>query len=133
MAKTPTGGSSRRPPTPSESHAVIGDWLSRQMPDLRPIVDHLDDVIRQTIPGLHYAVKWKKAYYGAPDVGWILEMVAYDVSVNVVFFGGVELDPPPPLGSTGRSRYVKLRSLDEARESQVEEWLRQAAHVPGWT
>lgn len=133
MAKTPTGGSSRRPPTPSESHAVIDDWLSRQMPDLRPIVDHLDDVIRQTIPGLHYAVKWKKAYYGAPDVGWILEMVAYDVSVNVVFFGGVELDPPPPLGSTGRSRYVKLRSLDEARESQVEEWLRQAAHVPGWT
>jgi hypothetical protein len=133
MAKTPTAGSSRRPPTPSESPADIDAWLARQMPDLRPIVDHLDGMIRRTIPEPHYGVKWKKAYYGSPEVGWILEMVAYDVSVNLVFFGGATLAPPPPLGSTGRSRYVKLRSLDEARDPQIEEWLQQATHVPGWT
>ena len=37
-------------------------------------------LICETIPGLQYAVKWKKAYYGLPELGWIIEMVAYDVS-----------------------------------------------------
>ena len=78
------------------------------MPDLHPIVKRLDESIRETIPGLQYAVKWKKAYYGLPELGWIIEMVAYDVSVNVVFFGGAEFDPPPPLGTTERTRYVKV-------------------------
>ena len=47
-----------------------------------PIVKRLDELICETIPGLHYAVKWKKAYYGLPELGWIIEMVAYDVSVK---------------------------------------------------
>jgi hypothetical protein len=49
-----------------------------------------------------------------PQQGWIIEMVAYDVSVNAVFFGGADFDPPPPLGTRGRSRYVKLKTLEEA-------------------
>ena len=132
MGKAPTAGSSRKPPRPSDNYSEIDDWLRRQMPDLHPILDHVDGRSGQTIPGLQYAVKWKKAYYGSPELGWILEVVAYDVSVNVVFFGGVEFDPPPPLGSTGRSRYVKLTSLDEARSPEMHRWLEQAARVPGW-
>ena len=105
----------RKPPVPSESHADIEDWIRRVMPDLHPIVKRLDGLICETISGLEYAVKWKKAYYGLPELGWIIEMVAYDVSVNVVFFGGADFDPPPPLGETDRSRYVKLttRLLEE--------------------
>ena len=38
-------------------------------------------------PGLQYAIKWKRAYYGVPELGWIIEMAAYAVSVNVSFFG----------------------------------------------
>jgi len=102
------------------------------MPDLHPIVETLDATIRDTIPGLRYAVKWKKAYYGLPDLGWIIEMVAYDVSVNVVFFGGAEFDPSPPLGTTGRTRYVKVKTLDEAKGSQLRKWIGQAARAPGW-
>ena len=83
------------------------------MPDLPPIDEQVDKLIRETLDGLHYAVKWKKAYYGLPELGWIIEMVAYDVSVNVVFLGGADFDSPPPLGS-GRTRYVKLTSLEEA-------------------
>ena len=81
----------------------IEDWTRRVMPDLQPIVKHLDELIRETIPELQYAVKWKKAHYGLGEPGRIIEMVAYDVSVNIVFFGGAEFDNPPPLGSTGRS------------------------------
>ena len=102
------------------------------MPDLHPIVKRLDELICETISGLHYAIKWKKAHYGLPELGWIIEMVAYDVSVNVVFFGGAEFDPPPPLGTTERTRYVKLTTLDEAQGPEMHNWIEQAARVPGW-
>jgi hypothetical protein len=124
--------STRKPPVPSESHTEIEDWMRRVMPDLHPIVEQLDGSIRETIPGLHYAVKWKKAYYGLPDVGWIIEMVAYDVSVNVVFFGGADFGAPPPLGTTDRSRYVKVKTLEEAQGSQMQSWIEQAQRIPGW-
>jgi hypothetical protein len=133
MGKARKPITTRRPPVPSESHAEIDDWLRRVMPDLQPIVRRVDEVIRASIPGLRYAVKWKKAYYGLPELGWIVEMVAYDVSVNVVFFGGADLDPAPPLGTTDRSRYVKVKSLVEAEAPQMRTWIEQAAHVPGWT
>ena len=106
--------------------------MRRVMPDLHPIVTQLDESIRETIPGLRYAVKWKKAYYGLPDVGWIIEMVAYDVSVNVVFFGGADFDPAPPLGTTDRSRYIKVKTLEEARAPEMQSWIEQAPRVPGW-
>jgi hypothetical protein len=78
-------------------------------------------------------IKWKKAYYGVPERGWIIEIVAYDVPVNVVFFGGAEFDLPPPLGTTGRERYVKVTTLEEANGPEMHKWVEQAARVPGWT
>jgi hypothetical protein len=132
MAKPRRSNTIRKPPGPSDSHADIEEWIRRVMPDLHPIVERLDGLICETIPGLRYAVKWKKAYFGLPELGWIIEMVAYDVSVNVVFFGGAELDPPPPLGTTDRSRYVKVKTLDEAQGPQMHKWVEQAGRVPGW-
>ncbi len=132
MEKTRKPMASRKPPVPSDSHADIEDWIRRVMPDLHPIVKWLDESIRETIPGLRYAVKWKKAYYGLPELGWIVEMVAYDVSVNVVFFGGAEFDSPPPLGTTDRTRYVKVKSLEDAQRPEMQRWIEEAARVPGW-
>jgi hypothetical protein len=118
---------------PSDSHADIDEWFGRLMPHLQPIVERLDESIRKTLPGLHYAVKWKKAYYGSPDLGWIIEMVAYDVSVNVVFFfGGADFDPPPPLGTTDRTRYDKVTTLEETQGPEMRKWIKQAGRVPGW-
>lgn len=132
MQKSRKPNSSRKAPEPSESHADIDDWMRRVMPDLHPIVERLDGLICETIPGLRYAVKWKQAYYGLPELGWIIEMVAYDVSVNVVFFGGAEFGPPPPLGTTERTRYVKLKTLQEAQGPEMHGWIEQAGRVPGW-
>jgi hypothetical protein len=122
----------RKLPVPSESHTDIEEWARRVMPDLQPIVKRLDETICETIPGLRYAVKWKKAYYGLPELGWIIELVAYDVSVNVVFFGGAGFDSPPPLGTTERTRYVKVKSIEEAQGPTVHAWIEQAGRVPGW-
>jgi hypothetical protein len=122
----------RKAPAAMDSHAAIEDWIRRVMPDLQPIVKRLDQLICETIPGLQYAVKWKRAYYGLPEHGWLIEMVAYDVSVNVVFFGGADFDSPPPLGTTGRSRYAKLKTLEEAQGPSMHKWIEQAARVRGW-
>jgi hypothetical protein len=122
----------KKAPQATDSHAAIDDWIRRVMPDLHPIVKRLDELFCERIPGLQYAVKWKKAYYGLPDQGWIIEMVAYDVSVNVVFFGGADFGPPPPLGTVGRSRYVKLKTLEEAQGPLMRKWIEQAGRVRGW-
>ena len=132
MGKQRRPSTTRKPPEPSKSHADIQDWIRSVMPDLHPIVEQLDKSIRQTISGLQYAVKWKKAYYGLPEHGWIIEMVAYDVSVNVVFLGGEDFASPPPLGNTDRSRYIKVKTLEEAQGPDVRAWIEQAGRIAGW-
>jgi hypothetical protein len=132
MAMQRKPNSTRKPPLPAEGHGDIEHWLSRVMPDLHPIVESLDAQIREGIPELEYAVKWKRPFYGRRDLGWIIELAAYDVSVNVVFFGGADFDSPPPLGDTDRSRYVKVRTLEEAQATEMTAWIEQAARVPGW-
>jgi hypothetical protein len=103
------------------------------MPDLQPLVTRLDELIRGTIPGLRFAVKWRRAYYGLAERGWIIELAAYDISVNVVFLGGAEFDPPPPLGTTGPARYVKVRTVEEAQRPELRAWIEQAGRAQGWT
>ncbi len=132
MAMRRKQGSARKPPLPSEGHGEVEHWISRVMPELHPIVESLDEQIREGIPDLQYAVKWKRPFYGLPDLGWIIEIAAYDVSVNVVFFGGADFGPPPPLGDTGRGRYVKVRTVEEAQVPEMSGWIGQAARVPGW-
>jgi hypothetical protein len=133
MPKEIKGNAGRRPPEPAASHAPIDEWLGSQMPNLQPIVRALDELIRATIPGLQYAVKWKRPYYGLPERGWIIELAAYDVSVNVVFLGGADFDSPPPLGTVGRTRYVKLTTLEETRQPELQHWIEQASRTPGWS
>jgi hypothetical protein len=64
------------------NHSDVDDWCRRLMLDLQPIVKRLDGLIRATVPGLDCAIKWKRAYYGLPDLGWIIEIAARDISVN---------------------------------------------------
>ena len=132
MPKAIKGNAGRKPPEPSASHADIDDWLPRLVPYLQPIVKRLDESIRATVPDLVYAVKWKRAYYGLPELGWIIEIAAYDVSVNVVFLGGADFALPPPLGSTDRTRYIKVTTLEEAQRPELQNWIEQAGRTPGW-
>lgn len=131
MGKGPKADSSRKPPEPGGGHSAIVDWIGRARPELQPIAAELDAQIRDAIADLHYAIKWNKAYYGTPGRGWIIEMVAYNVSVNIVFHGGAAFDDPPDLGS-GRSRYVKMRTLEEAQAPEIRRWIEQAARHSGW-
>src|SRR5690242_21171883 len=130
MPKAIKGYAGRKPPEPTANHSDIEGWFRRQVPHLQPVVKRLDETIRATIPGLHYAVKWKRPYYGLPDLGWIIELAAYDVSVNVVFLGGADFESPPPLGTVDRTRYVKVTALDETRRPDLRRWIEEAGRTP---
>jgi hypothetical protein len=132
VGKAPRSDATKKPPAPSESHAAIDDWMRRVMPDLHPIVTSLDRSIREAIPDARFAVKWRRAYYGLADLGWLIEVVPYDVSVNVVFLAGAEFDPRPPLGTAGRTRYIKVKTVEEAQAPEVRGWIEQAKGIPGW-
>ena len=131
MAKSRKPSAARKPPEPSGSHAEIEDWIRSVMPDLHPVVQRLDDLIRETIPGLQYAIEWKQAYYGCRN-SVDHRNGRLDVSVNVVFLGGAEFDSPPPLGDTDRSRYVKVRTLEDVQRREMRDWIEQAGRVAGW-
>ncbi len=133
MPKAIKGNARRKPPEPSPNPSDIDDWCRHLIPDLQPIVKRLDESIRATLPSLDHAIKWKRAYYGLPELGWIIEIAPYDVSVNVVFLGGADFESPPPLGTTGRSRYIKVTSLEDAQRPELQKWIDQAGRTPGWT
>lgn len=85
------------------------EWLEQTMPVLQALVTHLDTLIRGTIPDLQYGVKWKNAYYALHGRGWIIETVAYEVSVNLVFFAGAKFDAEPPR-ARARATSISARS-----------------------
>lgn len=123
---------SRKPPEPSDDHSSIENLIADSMPKVQPLATRLDEIIREVIPDAQFAVKWSKAHYGLPQLGWIIEMAAYSVSANLVFYEGADFEPPPPLGETGQSRYVKLYTLDDAEAPEVRSWIGQAATMSGW-
>lgn len=123
--------SSKKPPAPVEDHGLIEAWIADAKPALNSIVSELDKSIRRKLRHPRYAIKWGKAYYGSTELGWCIELVAYDVSVNVVFLNGSQLDDPPELGD--ETRYVKIRDLKEARSARVLEWIEQSSRIPGWS
>jgi hypothetical protein len=46
--------------------------------------------------------------------------------LNVDFFGGAKFDPPSPLGTTERTRYVKVKTLEEAQAPVMRRWIQRA-------
>jgi hypothetical protein len=106
--------------------------MRRVMPDLQPVVKQLDELIRESIEELQFAVKWKRPFYGVAGLGWVIEIAAYDVSANVVFLGGADFESPPPLGSGGRDRYVKVRDVEDVLSPRMRIWIEQAGRVSGW-
>lgn len=125
-------GNPRRKPPERADHDTVERWFDDVAPRVRPIVHVVDEAIREVIPDLDYGVKFHRAFYGRRELGWIVEVAPYQLSVNVLFLGGADFDPPPPLGDVGRSRYVKITSPDDVTQPELLDWFVQAARTPGW-
>ena len=125
--------SSKKPPIPVESHEIIKGWMQDNiMPKIYPLVKQIDDMITENIPDLKYSIKWGSIFYGTSNSGWLIEVAAYAVSVNIVFLSGADFDPQPSLGSDDRSRYIKLTSLDDLNNPEIIDFIEQAKGIDGW-
>ena len=133
MAKQRKPLSTKKPPIPSNDYKVIEAWMaSRIMPGIQPLIKKIDSHIHNSISNLQYAIKWGNAYYGTSELGWLIEVAAYDVSVNIVFLNGAGFDPQPPLGTGEETRYIKLKSIDEFNDQLVIDFIKQATTLDGW-
>lgn len=124
--------STKKPPKAEQDYKVIENWMTnRIMPGIKPIITEVDRLIHHYIPNLEYAIKWGNAYYGTPELGWLIEVAAYNVSANMIFLNGARFDPEPPLGS-GDTRYIKLTKIEALQEPYVSDFIKQAAQHQGW-
>ncbi len=123
--------SSKKPPVPNENSDIIKEWIDDARPKINPLITKLDSLVRANLNEPRYAIKWGNAYYGSVGKGWVIQLAAYDISVNIVFLNGDKLSNPPELGS--ETRYVKLTKLQEADSTQLVNWVRESCQTEGWS
>src|SRR3954467_778700 len=59
----------------------------------REIAQRLDELITDTVPGVHKAVRWNSAMYGIKGNGWFVSFHVFTNYVKVTFFKGTLLEP----------------------------------------
>lgn len=94
----------------------------------------LDSLISREVPGVCKAVKWNTPFYGIEGQGWFLGFHVLTKYIKVTFLRGASLRPLPPGGTakSGDSRWLDIYE-GEFEETQIVDWIRQAAALPGWT
>ena len=98
----------------------------------REVGRQLDDLIVRTVPNVRKAVRWNSPFYGVDGQGWFISYHVFARYVKVTFLKGKSLDPLPPIDSKDPdARYYHIFE-DGMDKAQMEEWVRQAAAVPGW-
>ena len=92
----------------------------------------IDDLIVRTAPNVRKAVRWNSPWYGIEGEGWFVSTHVFTRYVKVTFLNGASLQPEPPgSGKDPDARWVDIYE-GEFDEEQMEEWVRQAAALPGW-
>ncbi|QPP51192.1 MULTISPECIES: DUF1801 domain-containing protein [unclassified Halomonas] len=92
----------------------------------------LDELIVRTLPEVRKAVRWNSPFYGIGGQGWFLTFHCFTRYIKVAFLNGASLEPPPPVASKDpNTRYLHIHQDEPIDEAQLEEWLRQAARLPG--
>ncbi len=92
----------------------------------------LDDLIVRTVPEVRKAVRWNSPFYGVDGQGWFLSYHVFTRYVKVTFLYGASLRPlPPGSGKDKDARWIDIYE-DGFEEAQLEDWVRQAAALPGW-
>ncbi len=104
--------------------AAVPDWK-------RDVCARLDALITRSVPGVHKAVRWNSPIYGIKGQGWFVSFHVFTRYVKVTFFKGTSLTPPPPGGAAREARWIDVTATD-LDESQLAQWVKQAARIPGW-
>lgn len=97
----------------------------------RDIGRRLDKLISNNVPDVRKGVRWNSPMYGIEDRGWFVGFHVFTNYVKVTFFRGTALQPVPPGGTAKEARWIDIREND-FDESQLTQWIKQAAAIPGW-
>lgn len=122
----------------SPAKAAVGDkpvfaYIASLPQPQRGIAECIDSLATKTLPGLQRSVKWGMSYYGVGN-GWCFCCGGFANHVKLMFVNGAALVPVPPVTpvAMGKStRGVEFESVDDIDESQIAEWMKQVAAVPG--
>lgn len=116
-----------------EGDAPVQAWIAAAPGWKSDAARRLDALILRTLPGVRKAVKWNSPFYGVEGQGWFLSLHCYTRYVKLAFFRGAALDPVPPVASKDpQVRYVHIHEDEGFDEALMENWVRQAAALPGW-
>ena len=114
-----------------DGNGPVRDYIAAMPGWKRTIGQRLDDLIVDTVPEVHKAVKWNQPFYGL-DEGWFLSYRCYTNYVQVQFLKGTWRDPMPPKPSKhDEMRYLDIHEDDELDEDQLRAWIGQASQVHG--
>ncbi|WP_299008223.1 DUF1801 domain-containing protein [uncultured Caulobacter sp.] len=92
----------------------------------------LDALVDAAAPGVKKAVKWNSPLYGMEEGTWFLGVHVYARYVKLAFFKGAQLTPPPPVASKQADvRYFHIHEDDVLDQTQLSDWIAQAAALPG--
>lgn len=140
--KQPTPGAKQE-----DGAAGVQAWIAGVKPEHRPLVERIDAIIAETLPGVVRAIKWRKPsqplgvpFYGLPDQGWIAAIWSFKDRVGVGFFAGTLLHPEPPVTAmagpwnrgTVKGRRIDIHNEAELDEALLRSWIVQACNLPGW-
>lgn len=124
----------------ADGDAAVQTYI-RAMPGWkRDVGERLDALVERVLgkAGVRKAVRWNSPFYGAagkPELGWFMGVHCITKYVKVAFFMGASLEPMPPVESKQKNvRYLHIYEGDwgtRLDEKQLEEWIRQAARLPG--
>jgi hypothetical protein len=115
----------------ADGDGPVQDYICAMPEWKRDIGRRLDKLIVKTVPGVHKAVRWNSPMYGIKGQGWFVSFHVFSRYVKVTFFKGTSLQPVPPGGSAKEARWKDIHQGD-FDESQLVDWVRQAAAIPGW-
>ena len=99
----------------------------------RAVGEQVDALVVRTLPQVRKAVKWNSPLYGVDGKSWFLGMHCTTKYIKLAFFNGGGLVPLPPVESKDpKTRYFHVHEGEALDESQLADWIRQAAALPGW-
>ena len=128
MAKLLSGGNPQIPK--GEGDGPVQDYIDAVPGWKQPLVRRIDELIVETVPKVHKAVKWNSPFYGFEGEGWFLNLHCFDAYVKVTFFRGTSLEPMPEgTSKTPETRYYDVRE-GELDEEQLTKWVKAASRLP---
>ena len=112
-------------------NSAVDAFIARRvLPEHRPIVALLRDLMRQIAPAATESIYYGIPMWRAPDqpIAW-LSPTKRDITFG--FTHGVELDDPYGLlrGRGKHARHVKLRTVTDANVPALRSYIRQAVRL----